>query len=292
MKALWAHEPIHQDEKRTRGMHQLLKQLVVNPSNIEVGFIVTRHEPYLNLAFDIPADERFSLYPRKLVKESLKKSKVFIDDKNIHIVEYETFSNTKAVDRMLALARSRNADLLALYTHSRHGFQHLVLGSFAETAIHRSRIGLVLVNPNIEFSSKIKRIFFLNDFTPASKKHLKRVIQLSKKLNAKLTVFHHAEPQFARTLDESNPKVHAYRRKVKQWQTDIEHDCKRAKVSCNVIVSAQMWSTSEIALRTAKKSKADLIVLSSKVGPTAALMGGSVARQVVRESRKPVLLLK
>jgi len=292
MKALWAYEPFHQDEKRIGGMHQLLKQLVATPSNIEVGFIVTRTESSLNLAFDIPHEERFSVYPRKLVKESLKKSKVSIDDKKIHVVDCETFSNTKAVDRLLNLAKSRNSDLIALNTQSRHGFQRLVLGSFAENAIHRSRVNLLLVNPKIDFSKKLKSVFFMTDFSPASKKQIKQVIHICKQLKASLTVFHAAEVIYKWSLDESNPKIHAYRRKVARTQSWIEQECRRASIKCNVIVSSEMRSVTEMALKLAKKTKSDLIVVAAKSGAMTALMGGSITRQVVRESAKPVLVLK
>jgi len=292
MKALWAYEPFHQDENRIRGMHQLLKQLVVTPSNIEVGFIVTRHEPSLHLAFDIPPEDRFSLYPRKLIKESLKKSKISVDDKKLHVIDYETFSDTKAVDRLLSLAKSRSSDLIALYTHSRHGFQRLVLGSFAETAIHRSRVNLLLVNPKSDFSKKVKNVFFMTDFSPASKKHLKQVVHICKQLKAALTVFHAAEVIYKWSLDESNPKIHAYRRKVARAQSRIEQECRRAIIKCNVIVGSEMRSVTDMALKSAKKNKSDLIVVAAKSGAMTALMGGSITRQVVRESTKPVLVLK
>ncbi len=292
MKALWAYEPFHQDENRVRGVHQLLKQLVGTPSNIEVGFIVTRNESNLNLAFDIPPEERFSLYPRKLIKESLKKLKIGIDDKKIHVIDYETSSDTKAVDRLLSLAKSRNSDLIALYTHSRHGFQRFVLGSFAETAIHRSRVNLLLASPKVDFSKEVENVFFMTDFSPASGKHLKRVLQICKQLKATLTVFHAAEVIYKWSLDESNPKIHAYRRKVARTQSNIEQECQLAGIKCSVIVRSEMRSVTEMALQSAKKCKSDLIVIAAKSGAMTALMGGSITRQVVRESEKPVLVLK
>ena len=292
MKALWALEPFHQDKKRIKGMHKLLGQLVNRPADIKVGFVVTRFENELNLAFDIPIEERFSTYPRKLLKNSLNKANVKIEDRNIHVVDYEAFSTTKAVDRFLSLAKSCGSDLIALYTHARHGSVRFTIGSFAETAIHRSKASLLLVNPKTNFSSKIKRIFYASDFGPVSKKQLIRVLQICKKLNAQLTVFHQAEVIYKWSLDESNPKVHAYRRKVKRMETWIEQECKRAGISSKVIVASEFTGTTDLIFKSMAKVKADLIVVSAKVGPTAALMGGSITRQVVRGSQKPVLVLK
>jgi nucleotide-binding universal stress UspA family protein len=292
MKALWAVEPFHQDNKRVKGMHNLLKQFVSKPAHIEVGFVVTRHENELNLAFDIPFEERFSTYPRKILKSSLRKSKVTIEDKNIHVVDYETFSTTKATDRLLSLAKSRGSDLIALYTHARHGFIRFTLGSFAETAIHRSKISLLLVNPRTNFSPKVKRIFYASDFSPSAKKHLKKVMKICKQLKSDLIVFHQAEVIYKWSLDESNPKIHAYRRKVKRMQNWIEQECKREGIFSEVTVASEFKGTTDLILKNANKEKADLIVVSAKAGPVAALMGGSTTRQVVRGSSKPVLILK
>jgi nucleotide-binding universal stress UspA family protein len=292
MKALWAYEPFHQDQKRIRGMYRLIRQLVSSPSNIEVGFVVTRTEADLSLALDIPLAERFSLYPRRLLKQSLKNSKISIKDKSIHVIDYETFSNTKAVDRLLALARSRKVDLVALFTQSRKGFRRFLLGSFAETAIHRSTTDLLLANPQTEFSKQVKSVFFMSDFTPASKRHLGRVVGICKRFKAQLTVFHSAEPIYNWSLDEGNPKIHAYRRKVQETKTWVEQMCESESVSCKVVIDSQMQSVSLMALRAAKKSESDLLVVAAKSGSMTALMGGSVTRQIVRGSDKPVLVLK
>jgi nucleotide-binding universal stress UspA family protein len=41
-----------------------------------------------------------------------------------------------------------------------------------------------------------------------------------------------------------------------------------------------------------KKNQMDMIAVCAKVGPVAALMGGSVTRQIIRKSSLPVLVLK
>jgi nucleotide-binding universal stress UspA family protein len=292
MKALWALEPFHQEKAQVKITYGLLKQFVSKPKNLEIGYIVTRHENELNLAFDIPYEERFSSYPLKILNKSLQKAKVKIPGKNIHVIDFETFSTTKAVDRLLSLTKSRGSDLLALYTHAHHGFIRFTMGSFAETAIHRSKISLLLVNPKTHFSTNIKRIFFATDFSPSAKKHFKKVVEICKQLKSDLVVFHQAEVIYKWSLDESNPEIKAYREKVKQKQSWIEQECKHVGIVSKVIVASEFTGTTDLILKNANKEKADLIVLSAKTGPFAALMGGSITRQVVRGSTKPVLILK
>lgn len=292
MKALWAFEPFHQDEKRLKGMHNTLSLLVGSSSKVEVGFVATHNESALNLAFKIPDEERYSVYPRKLIKQELKKARVKLEDKNIHVVDYETMSNTKSVDRLLKLASDRGADLIGLFTHARKGYLRLAMGSFAETAIHRSKLSLLIFNPKTKVTPKIKNILYASDFSPASEKHLKTVMAYCKELKCDLTVFHQAEVIYKWSLDESNPKIHAYRRKVDRMKSWIEQECHRVGISGDVIVAADFKATSDLIFATMKKKKIDLVVVSAKVGPMAALMGGSITRQIVRGSEVPVLILK
>lgn len=292
MKALWAIEPFHQDKKNIKSIYNLIKQLTGKSSNIEAGFIVTRRERELHLAFDIPFEERFSSYPLKILQNTLEKAKVTIDKKNVHVVDFESFSTTKAVDRLLLLAKSHNSDLIAMNTHAQQGYKRFVLGSFAETTIHRSKIDLLIVNPKINFSPKIKNIFYASDFSPLANRHLKKVLQLSKVLKAHLTVFHAPEIIYKWSLDESNPEIKAYRRRVKKTEDLIIQESKKAGVLCKVILSTELNSVTELALKHAKKSNADLVVVSAKAGPFAALMGGSVTRRIVRSCTMPVLILK
>ena len=292
MKILWAFEPFHQDQIRIQGMHNLLKQLVDHPSDMEIGFVVTRSEQELYLEIKIPLKERFSVYPRQIIKSILRKAKCTVEDKKIHVLDFETVSNRKAVDCLLSLAKHRDTDLIALYTHARHGLMRLALGSFAETAVHRSKISLLLMNPKTKSPSQIKQVLYSSDFSSASISDLKRVIKLCKHLDAGLTIFHQAQVIYKWSLDEGNPKIHDYRRKVDRMQERIEQKCLSAGLSTKVIVASEFSATTELILKTATEVKADLIVVSAKVGPAAALMGGSVTRKIIRESTKPVLVLK
>jgi nucleotide-binding universal stress UspA family protein len=156
----------------------------------------------------------------------------------------------------------------------------------------RSKLSLLIFNPQTQVAPKIKNMLFASDYSPSSKKHLKTVIAYCKKLKSDLTVFHHAEVIYKWSLDESNPKIHAYRRKVDRMKTWIEQECHRAGISSEVIVASDLKATSELIFANMKKKKTDLVAVSAKAGPMAALMGGSITRQIVRGSKVPVLVLK
>jgi nucleotide-binding universal stress UspA family protein len=292
MKSLWSFEPFHQETNSIKAMYKSLATISGNPAKIEVGFVVTRTESELNLAFDIPESERFSSYPKNQMKQKLKEAQVKIDDKKIHVIDHPTFSTTKSVDRLLKLASERDVDLIGIYTHARKGFSRLVIGSFAETLIHRSSKDLLILSPKATVTTPMKHVLFATDFGPNSKKEFSKLFSYLKNFNPVLTVFHDAEIIYKKSLDEKNPKIHAYRKKVDEMKLWIEDQCHKAGIKGTVVIASDFKSTSDHVLSIAKKNKIDLVVVCAKVGPTAALMGGSVTRQVIRESSAPVLVLK
>lgn len=292
MKALIAFEPFHQDKVRIAGMYRLLKQLGGKKAEVETGFVVTRTESELNLAFDISEEERFTEYPRQKMKEQLQKSSVRLNDNALHVVDFPSVSTTAAVDEFLKLAKSRKASILAAFSHSRKGFEKFLVGSFAETLIHRSKLPILIASPQCQFSERTRRIVYAMDFSKDSFAHLKRLFSFCHNLGAELIVFHAADLIYRWSADDKNPDVVKYRKSLDRHLKKVKDLCSRAKVPCQVEVVSEFVATSDLALRLAKEKKADLIAVVAKAGPTLAFLGGSVTRQIVRASDKPVLVLR
>ncbi|NOT79968.1 MAG: hypothetical protein HOP07_13315 [Bacteriovoracaceae bacterium] len=80
MKTLWALEPFHQDVKKIKNMHNLIQQFLDSRNELEVGHVATRAENEMALAFDVPTEERFTLYPLNLIKNILKKARIRIEN--------------------------------------------------------------------------------------------------------------------------------------------------------------------------------------------------------------------
>lgn len=292
MKILWGFAPLQQDNSAIKGMFKSIRQFSSNAKDISVGCVVSESDSYLSTAYDIPANERFSTYPKKLMLGELKKASAAVEENRVYVVQQKGFTTTKAVDRLLELAETQKAELLALFTHNKTGLKRFFLGSFAETAIHRSQIDLLIVNPKSEIPANIKNILFASDFSERSKKDLEHVLKVCKSLDAQLTVFHAAEVTYSWSLDESNPEIVAYRKKTDRMAQWIRDTCAKSGVPCEVVLKSEFKSTSELVLKTAQKVKAHLLIVSAETGPAAALMGGSVTRQIVRNGKYPVLVIK
>lgn len=292
MKALWSYEPFHQDTQRIKAMHGILSQVVKDANNLKVGFISTHTEPYLTLAFDVPESKRFTEYPKQQIKKELVAAKVKVSDSNVHVVEHQTYSTTKVVDQLLKLASDSDCSIIGLFTHARKGYARFLMGSFAETIMHRSKKDLLLLNPKANYKPVVKNILYASDFGPKAKSEFGKIFDYAKRFGAKLTIFHHAEVVYKWSLDDENPKVDLYRRKVEKMKKWIEMEARKHGVNVEVVIASDFNSTSSHVIKLVKKNKIDLVSVCAKTGPLASLMGGSVARQIVRESPVPVLIIK
>lgn len=292
MKVLWGFEPKSQSKKAIIGMHRLLSQLAGKENNISVGYVVTENELYLHTAYDVPFSDRFSAYPRKLILGELRAAGVKVPKANVKIAHHPSFSNTKAADRFLKMGKQQGAELVALFTKGKRGIERLVMGSFAETTTHRSGVDVLLLGPKGNAGKRIKKVVYAADFSPDSKKGVRRMLKFCRKIGAELFVFHSPRTIYKWAIDEKDPAVLAYRKQVDNMAKEVSGLARLEKVECEVIVQTDFRSPSELALDLAKERKADLVAVSAKTGPNAAFMGGSVTRQLVRNSTYPVLVLK
>jgi nucleotide-binding universal stress UspA family protein len=292
MKTLWAIEPFNQDINVVKKLHKLILQFVDSGDELEAGYIATGYENELALAFDIPIEERFTVYPLGLIRKIFEKAKIKSKSTNLFVEHFDTLSTTKAVDHLLSHAEKSGSELIVVASHTRHGMKRLILGSFAETIIHRSHKNLLIVNPNTSFSDNISHVFYSSDFGGDEKEYISRAIGLAGRMKAKLSVFHVPKITCRNEPGTKKSGSDKYSDHVNEMCDYIKDQCRNRNVECNMILPSVMGSVSDLAIKAAKKSNADLIVVSAKSGPMTALMGGSITRQIVRASHQPVLILK
>lgn len=292
MKVFLALEPFHQKSAQLRNMFKLLGQVAGSNKNVDVGFVVTRSESEINLAFDYPPEERFTLFPKKKIKEALKKAGITFPDSQIHVTDFPTLSLTKSTGRLHEMAQKQKAGMIALFTKSQKGFVRFALGSFAETLIHQSQIPLLVMNPKAQVPKKIKNVFLCLDQSKEWKKDLQQSIELCKQMKSKLTVFHAAQVIYRWSMDEGDTQVQSYRKKVDSWLEEIMGLAHDSGVEVEIHLMAEFESPAVLALKHAKKTKADMMIVTARTGRLAALIGGSITRRIVRESPLPVLVLK
>lgn len=292
MKIAWAFEPEGINTKQLKAMDTLINSLSKSGETRELVHVECEIYPGMVSPFApvLPYINQRDVTAE--IEKKLKSARIQVPKERRHLVDLPFASVTQTADETLKAAAKVGCDTLALFTHGRRGIDRFLLGSFAETVIHRSKLDLLLMSPWALSSGQVKKILFLDDFSKESRGHLGRVLDLCREKRAELVVFHYPHAVYDWSFDDENPMVVRYRNEVDRRAVATGDLCHRAGVRAEVIVKGGMSTISDAAFRLAKKHGADLIVVAAKMGRVGALLGGSVTRQIIRRSPVPVLVLK
>jgi nucleotide-binding universal stress UspA family protein len=222
-------------------------------------------------------------------------------DRDAAKVEIETLldEDVNVPDAILSRARSTGADVIALGTHGRSGFQRLVLGSIAEKVLRKACCPVLTVPPHAPDAVprdvvSIQRILCPVDFSRSSRRALEYAASLAQEAHARLTVLHVLElPPDLSELPYSG--LAEYRND--QFQKARKHLSEAVKVSvppaCPVDELVLVGRVHREVLRVASEQGVDLIAMGIQGrGAVDLMFFGSTANHVVREATCPVLTLR
>lgn len=290
MKVTWLFEPFHIKGGLVKNIFNSIKPLTNKKNDLQVLNLTTGTEVELLTAYDVAIDERFTLYPKSLIQQIFKKNNIAIDSESINVINKNTFSTSTAVSEVVKLAKKNKTDLLALMTKNKSTMHQLFIGSFAEQLLLQSPIDLFVFNPSNKVDYKIKKIFYACDMTGSYLKDLKKVILYAKHFQAELIVFHQSRYFSNAALFEQTAQVNQV--KNNELAEKISKELSAAKIRGQVVIGTKLRSTYDYILTECKKHKADLIITRTKESKIGSFFGGSVVRQIVRLSKKPVLILR
>lgn len=288
MKILWPYEPFSRDSK----LDKIGKDIILNyfsNDSVEAVYISSRAEIELTNAFNIPLRYRFSLFPKNLIKKQL--DKLNLKNLKIKVIESNFLSTSKITNELVGYAQEKKADLILLASNSKKTIPKFIFGSFAETLIHLSLTDvLVYHQKNVYLNKKPKKMIYAHDFTVKGNKGLLKAVEYAQKWDATLFVLHVPIP-VPELSDE-------------EFLFSVEHNIKKCdqllskmKIKFKIMnlledYSIDELSIDEIILLFARKNKIDLIAMSTQANNLKIVLGGSIARKVLRKSTKPVLIFK
>lgn len=211
---------------------------------------------------------------------------------NSEVVYDYTLSLKSSVDSLIQNAKKQGVELLVVASQARKGFARFLLGSFAETLIHRSPIDLLVLNPKVKPRPKTKRILLAVDLDRGSEKLVQEIAEMARGLSAELLLLHVPSPSYSVKFKGQDEAVVRYRATVNRQMKKLGEIASQLGAKVSTQIEGRWESISDVILREARKGKADLVVVKAKTGSLATLMLGSVARSVVRKSDAPVLVLR
>ncbi len=291
MKYVWAFNPFDGNKQLEKKGVALIRSIPGAAKNLEAVFVASPNFVELAAAFDVDVADRFTKYPRQLIKKAM--TTLGIKVARCTVLHEKSVSLTKsAVEFANYLFRSK-ADLAFIASRAKKGLSPLVLGSFAESLVHFSKTDLLVFGEGSAVSKQVpKKILYSHDYSRAADKGLDRVIKYAKAWGCSLHIVHIPDPAFGIEFKGQEKGVADYRRRVFQKLKLIEKKLDRAGVYGSVELDGRWSPIAERLLERADEIKADFIVVVAKAGRLAAIIGGSVTRQILRTSPVPVLVIK
>ena len=284
MKVVWTFDPFDKNNE----LHLIGKKLLISLFNridsLEAVYIASNAEVELATAFSIPIEERYTEYPKKLIKNQLKK----LSFKNIHVevVFEKSLSLTATVQKIVNYSKINNIDLIVTATNSKLKLPQFMFGGFAESLVHISKCDLLTYHQKSKVSTKAPaNIIYAHDFSLKGERGLCRLIEYVNKWGAVLTIVHVAIP-------DATIGLQVFKNKTKKYGDKLEIYLTEQKVKYNLNIVYKISPIAETLFSISKKINADIIAVTAQSNKLTALLGGSVTRQVLRGSQLPTLVLK
>lgn len=290
MNILWAINPFDKNKKLHRTGSNLLKLLSSNIDQVKAVYVASNAEVNLATAFDVPKEKRYTDYPKKMIKAEL--IQFGLKKAEVEVIPSVTVSQSASVKLLVDFAKKNKTDLIVMATNAKTLLPRVIFGSFAESLIHLSQSDVLAFHQKTKIGTKTpKHILYAHDFSTKGTLGLLRVTEYAKKWNSSLSIVHIVSPEFM--TGESGLKAHeSYRQDVLRQAHKIEQSLIAQKIKTSIYLEPSMDEASKVILNVAKKSKAEVVVVTAKSGNLAALLGGSVTRSVLRESNLLTLVLK
>ncbi len=291
MKILWTFDPFEKNKQLRFFGKKLLLNLFDKSDKVKAVYMASRSEINLTTAFDVPKKNRFTIYPKKLIKSELKKLNLMKID--VVVIPELSMSTTASVKKLASFAKESKTDLIVISTHGKVGLPRFILGSFAESLVHSAQTNVLLYNQKTKLSKTPKKLVYAHDFSRKGADGLPQVLDYANKWNASLVIVHVPESNYSFSFQGPDEDAESYRKYVNDVAIQIEQTVRRRGIPCEIFIEPS-WkkSASQSILDTVKKVNADIAIVTAKSGKMAALLGGGVTRNIIRESRVPTLILK
>lgn len=284
MKIVWAFDPFAKNKDLSLLGKNLISKLFGKSDSIELVYVASNMEAELAISYNVSEKARYFDYPKKLIKEQLKK--LALKKIDITVLFEKSLSLSKIVKKIVEYTQKNQIDLIVVATNSKKLLPKFIFGSFAETLIHISSCDLLIYHQKTKFNLlRPTNILYAHDFSEKGAIGLLKAAEYAKKWNCVLTVVHVPIPP-------AGVELSAFKENMQKRVLKIERSMGQEKVKCRILLEYEIAPISEILLRIAGETKANLIALTAQSNKLSAFLGGSITRQVLRETKLPTLVLK
>lgn len=300
---IWAVDPMDSEQTAVQSMAQLIRSLAGGIA-VRVVPVAVASPDYLNWPREFSGlwTEAFVETIKKAVNRTLE-SVSLVGLEAPEVIAAPAHSRKEAALALLNFAEGCKADYIFMSTHSRKGLERFWLGSFTETVIALSKTTVVTRNPKLTQSEQVRRILFPTTLTEDSYEAFSRAVQLAKKLEASLTLYHRFSPPIEPIRDAGIVLSGGAWISVDQFLIDDEklrraqseewqREARSQGVKCEVQFSTGGFNLAEGIVRAAEELEADMICVESRSGPGLVGFFSSIPREIVRDATRPVMVFR
>jgi nucleotide-binding universal stress UspA family protein len=219
----------------------------------------------------------------------------------LHVTHADFAYTVEAGDPAVTIidqAVGRGADLVAIGTHGRRGFDRLLLGSVAERVLRKAPCPILTVPPHAAEPPSgpppFQRILCPIDFSARSLQAFGFALALARRAGGMLTLLHAIEW----LAEEEEPRTHT----AFEVSEYLRHLVEQARGRLDSLLAAETTAGCEVepvvvvaraykaTLETASERQADLIVMGAQGrGAVGLALFGSTTQHVLRGAECPVL---
>jgi len=284
MKIVWTFDPFDKSHDLRLIGKQLLISLFNRNDSLKAVYIASNAEVELATAFSIQPEERYSDFPKKLIKKQLKK--LSIKNIQVEVLFEKSLSLTASVQKLVNYSKINKIDLIVTATNSKLKLPQVIFGGFAESLVHISKCDLLTYHQKSKICNEAPvNIVYAHDFSLKGERGLIRLIEYAIKWGSVLTIVHVAIPDA--TID-----FQLFKNKIKKYGEKLEISLAEQKIKYNLNIIYKISPIAETLFSISNKTNADIIAVTAQSNKLTALLGGSVTRQVLRGSQLPTLVIK
>lgn len=209
-------------------------------------------------------------------------------------------SRSGTVRTIVAEADRSGAEAIAVFSNT-HESRFSIPGSFVNSIISHSRVPVFVINAKAPALKSIDTVLFATDFSATDSRTFNKIVQLAAKLQSRLVLIHvmpnlvnEAMASYAGITGGWNnmefylgEEEENMRKKSERWIAKAKKN--GVDASYELIRNSSAIATS--VMKAAVRLKADVIVVTEKTGPWAAVLLGSVTRKVLNEAATSVLVM-
>jgi nucleotide-binding universal stress UspA family protein len=281
-KIVWAANPFDENPTMQASMLSLFR-------NLRMGRGFTVEPVYVGTAENkrYATDKLRSRFSSRLPATILKP----------RVIESDSNSIRSAVDSLLKYCRANKISAIAVATHARKGFPRLMLGSFAESLLLSSPIPLIFVNPHQKPPRSIKKILYPCDLTKGARKGFMKAVGLAQELEASVEIFSSlniAHRAILQTEDIGGFAFPAWMDAgaAEKSAKSLVQAAKKLGIKAEFVHRASVDSVVDSILRELRRSRADILAISTQPIPKIPILTGSHTRQLVRRSPLPIIAFR